>query len=437
MVVHTPSKLEVLRQTAAQRRTELEGAGNVPPSVAAAAAAAAESESTSQTETATDGDLLGGLDAGDTLHDFAACNGDRPPPETVQAEVHAGDREERDNYEHANVTTRRNKNTVLTNDDQADKISVAGSVSDVTPPPNLGAGASGQHPPINPFTPEWFAQLVGAAASAAARAVATPAEASRPPPVDASAPRRLNDRKVPDFWEDKPEFWFRIFDAHLSHFSPPESRCFDALLPLLTSAARAVVTPIIRTPGRTPYSQAREALLRHFGRTPRQLAREMRDTRTLGDRLPSELLDHMFGLLPDVMALFEANLLDSLPDNARVAALRHTDVRSMARAADAVVLENRAAAESFRPAVSSVSLLDAALDTRCPPPLEPLVDVAAASAPRDRRQQGRQPGKLCSRHAQFGRDAYKCLDPRNCRLSNFTRPPPSAAAQGNGKAGGR
>ena len=163
----------------------------------------------------------------------------------------------------------------------------------------------------------------------------------------------------------------------------------------------------------------------------------MRDTRTLGDRLPSELLDHMFGLLPDVMALFEANLLDSLPENARVAALRHSDVRSMARAADAVILENRAAAESSALAINSMSLLDSDLDgvARCPPLLQPLVDVAAASVPRDRRQSGRQPGRLCSRHAQFGKDAYKCLDPRNCRLSNFTQPSPSA--QGNGKAGGR
>ena len=118
-----------------------------------------------------------------------------------------------------------------------------------------------KHPPLNPFTPEWFAQVIGAAASAAATAVAN---TSRAPVAAASpnphVPRRLNDRKVPDFWEDRPEFWFRIFDAHLAHFSPSEQRCFVALLPLLTPAARATVHSVIRTPGPTPYSKAREAL---------------------------------------------------------------------------------------------------------------------------------------------------------------------------------
>ena len=116
---------------------------------------------------------------------------------------------------------------------------MAGSVSDITHPP-----PSANHPPLNPFTPEWFAQVIGAAATAVATAVAnTP----HPPPVahNSSAPRRLNNRKVPHFWEDKPQFWFQIFDAHLAHFQPSERGCFDALLPLLTPAARSMVQPTI------------------------------------------------------------------------------------------------------------------------------------------------------------------------------------------------
>ena len=89
-------------------------------------------------------------------------------------------------------------------------------------------------------------------------------------------------------------------------------------------------------------------LLRHFGHTPCHLAHELRETRSLGDKLPSKLLDHMMGLLPDVKALFEVILLDALPDNARVAALQHTDVVAMAKEADAMVMENRASAEVDR-----------------------------------------------------------------------------------------
>ena len=188
--------------------------------------------------------------------------------------------------------------------------------------------------------------MIGAAASAAASAAV--ASVPRPPSGAASssssAPRRLNERKVPDFWEDKPDFWFRIFDAHLSHFAPSELKCFDALLPLLTPAARATVHSLIRSPGRAPYTKARQVLLRHFGRTPHQLAREFRETRSLGDMLPSELADHLQSLLPDINAIYEVVLLDSLPSNARDAALQQTGLAAMAAAADQVVLGNR----SFR-----------------------------------------------------------------------------------------
>ena len=95
---------------------------------------------------------------------------------------------------------------------------------------------------------------------------------------------------------------FQIFDAHLSHFRPSERGCFDALLPLLRPAARSEVHPFIRTPGVTPYSKARQVPLRHFGSTPRQLACEFRETRSLGKRLPSELLDNVRGIDPRELA---------------------------------------------------------------------------------------------------------------------------------------
>ena len=65
----------------------------------------------------------------------------------------------------------------------------------------------------------------------------------------------------------------------------------------------------------------------------------MRETRSLGDKLPTEFLDHIVALLPDVRTLYEVALLDALPANARVAALQLTDVYDMARAADAVVMD--------------------------------------------------------------------------------------------------
>ena len=403
MVVHTPTKLEVQRQQQQQ----------VPPAVAAAAAAAAAAPTPAAgIQPAPDGDLLG-------LQD----------PIQVRAEVHAEGKRIEVNVElkeHGEEHLRHN----VTND--ADRISLADDAD--TP----------SHPQLNPFTPEWFAQMITAAATAAATAVAGSTRPPPPPPTSSgsSAPRRLNERKVPDFWEDRPEFWFRIFDAHLAHFSPSEQRCFDTLLPLLTPAARAVVHSVIRTLGTTPYSKARESLLRHFGRTPRQLAREFMESRSLGDKLASEFLDHVVGLASDIKILYEVLLLDALPANARVAALQHTDVYDMARAADAVILENRALAESSRaspaaaPTLSALSLLDDELDCgrAIPPPLTPTV----AAASRDSRPPYKKTDTLCAVHARWGKEAWKCLTPASCKMSKVIAPKPaSASAPGNGKAGGR
>ena len=282
--------------------------------------------------------------------------------------------------------------------------------------------------------------MIGAAVSAAATAVAS----ARPaPPPDAantssSAPRRLNDRKVPDFWEDKPDFWFRIFDAHLAHFNPTERRCFDALLPLLTPAARAIVHSVIRAPGVAPYTRAREALLRHFGRTPRQLARDLREARSLGDKLPSEFLDHAMSLLPDVKAYFEIVLLDALPPNARIAALNHTDLRAMARAADAVVLESRAAAESDR-ASAAVAALSLDQDVPDEDQLPSDMAVAQPAVAAVARSQGQRPSQrksdLCFVHKRWGKEAYRCVAPNYCKMRTVIKQRPATPASGNGRAG--
>ena len=444
MVVHSPNQFQVQRTAAAAAAAATAAAGapadaatlqpDVPPSVRAAADAAANAAAvrSSIEDVAEEVDLLGGG------QDFDTWTGEVASGRSIEADVHAAKDEI-----NANVTTRRVHSDSKMQDPTSrldeDKISV---VSDVTPPPPPGTLPSG----LNPFTPEWFAQLVGAAASsaasAAASAVASSVRQSSQQPAPAPAGRRLNERKIPDFWEDRPEFWFRIFDAHLAHFSPTEQKSFDALLPLLTPAARAVVHSVIRTPGTSPYSKARGALLRHFGQTPRQLAREFMESRGMGDRLASEFLDHIIGLAPDIKILYEVALLDALPANARVAALQHTDIHAMARAADAVLLENRAAAESSRAvgavtsAVHSVSLLDADLDCgrTVPPPLTPTV----AAVGRDRRPPYKKTDSLCAVHARWGKEAWKCLTPSTCKMSKIICPKPSTpAASGNAKAGGR
>ena len=303
--------------------------------------------------------------------------------------------------------------------DPADDIHLDDDIED-----DLGASFADDGFPDNP--PPWLSQVINAAVTAAATAVAALPQRSAPP-KSAMAPTKLSDRKVPDFWESKPEEWFRIFDAHLAFFNPSEEACFNTLLPLLTPAALSKMTPILRVPGRTPYTTAKTTLLKHFAKTPRDLVRELRELRSLGDNTPSEILAHIRGLMPDPDVMFEVVLLDLLPPNARDAALQHSTLDAMAAAADLIVAENAVAANN--PSISSV---DAVVDGGAV--------VAAAAATPD----------LCSTHARYGKAAYKCSSPATCRMKNIIRQrpsssrssasssaPASAAASGNSRAGGR
>ena len=141
------------------------------------------------------------------------------------------------------------------------------------------------------------------------------------------------------------------------------------------------------------------------------------------------------GLLPDVRTYFEVTLLDALPANARVAALQHTDLFDMARAAEAVVLENRAEAESSHlqatSSVNALSLLDSDCDGVVPPPMAPT--VAAVARPRHPQKKS---DSLCANHARYGKETYKCQSPSTCRMRGVIKPRPETSASGNGPAGG-
>ena len=291
---------------------------------------------------------------------------------------------------------------------------------------DLGASFMGDEMPSTP--PPWLSQVINAAVTAAAAAVAAMPQRSQPQ-CSSLAPTKLSDRKVPDFWESKPEEWFRIFDAHLAYFKPSQDASFNTLLPLLTPAALSKMTPILRVPGPTPYTAAKTALLKHFAKTPRDLARELRELRSLGDSTPSEILAHIRGLLPDPDVLFEVVLLDLLPSNARDAALQHSTLDAMAAAADLIVAENQVAASL--PAVSAISS-EASSDG----PSQALPVAAAITSSPD----------LCPVHARYGRAAYRCANPASCRMKNVIRQRPSSSASssstlspasGNSRAGGR
>ena len=314
------------------------------------------------------------------------------------------------------------------------------SASGLSPPPGASGagdtsfgGAYQQHTDGSvPYSPQWFAGLIGAAvaaaatASAAAAGSASASTSSRTSP--STAPRRLADWKLPDFWESDPTAWFRLFDAHLLHFNPSEDAAFDTLLPLLTPAACKHIQPIVRAPGPSPYSKAKTSLLRHFERTPRDLAREFRNLTSLGDMLPSDMLEHLYGLLPDPKVMYEVVFLDLLPPSAKDAALQHSSLADMAAAADKIVREGHTAAR-----ISAVESSPSLLGCDAPAALPVSTVAAVRSTPKP----PSLPTFLCDVHLRWGKLAFKCSDPANCHMKNLVRPKPGRRPPppGNSKAG--
>ena len=158
--------------------------------------------------------------------------------------------------------------------------------------------------------------------------------------------------------------------------------------------------------------------------------------------MPSDMLEHILGLLPDPAVIYEVIFLDLLPPAARDAALQHTSLPAMAAAADKIVREGSSGPSiapatilSLASAVDAVQLYDgvAAISSRRPPP------------PQQQRQRSGQrsrgPRFLCSTHARWGRNSFRCADPSTCHMKDLVRPrqeglPSPRSPSGNGRAGG-
>ena len=304
--------------------------------------------------------------------------------------------------------------------------------------PDTGDAVPG-HPP---FTPDWFAKVIGAA-MAAASSTSTSGSSSR------STKLKITDRKLPDFWEWQPVAWFRLFDRHVKPFKPTQAETFDALLPLLSTEACKHVEPIVRSPGLDPYTRARSSLIRHFDKTPRDNARVFRRLESLGDMMPSDMLEHIYGLLPDPAVIYEVVFLDLLPAAARDAALQHSTLSAMASAADRIVREGSASpAVAPSQAISSVSSqfedlsfggdVAAVADRRPPRQASGAQRRPGQRQRQDTRQRSpRAPRFLCSNHLRWGKNAHRCADPSSCHMKDLIKPPSAARPSGNGQAGGQ
>ena len=188
-------------------------------------------------------------------------------------------------------------------------------------------------------------------------------------------------------------------------------------------------------------------LIRHFDKTPRDHAREFRHLESLGDMMPSDMLEHIYGLLLDPRVIYEIVFLDLLPPAARDAALQHSSLAAMAAAADKIVREeSSAAAQAPPPTVSAIAAdfedlsvdgdISALSSDRRPQRTGDRPRPDARQRPPQRQRSPRTSKFLCFNHSHWGRNAHRCGDPSTCHMKDLVKPPPPRPS-GNGRAGGQ
>ena len=98
------------------------------------------------------------------------------------------------------------------------------------------------------------------------------------------------------------------------------------------------VQNIILDPPENPYDAIKATLVKAFGRTQVEKDQELLNLNGLGDKKPSELLQHMKNLNADPNTLFKALFLAQLPSDVRriLATSSKTDINELASEADRI-----------------------------------------------------------------------------------------------------
>lgn len=247
---------------------------------------------------------------------------------------------------------------------------------------------------------------------------ANAAAAGNAPLLQPSA-KDLRDRKVPDFWDESPKAWFKIFDDHLATANPPlaEGPKFSLLLPLLKGKAVKMVSRLVEAPPANAYTTAKELLLLHFGRSSEEMIAELHGLSSLGDRTAVDFLEYMRSLQPGEQEgkLFRHIFVHALPAHVRSIVADKPTLNAMAAAADVILLT--VPQEAVISSVTSPSSASGAVSRR------------QDFIPKDQLTDG-----LCFIHHRHGRNAYNCALPESCKMKNILKKKPRA---GNGSAGGQ
>ena len=213
--------------------------------------------------------------------------------------------------------------------------------------------------------------------------------------------------KLPTFWQKSPAAWFIQAEAqfHLRNITCDPTKYYHVVAALDTETADRALSILACPPEENKYQALKAFLMSAFNLTEEERAQALFTMPGLGDRKPSELMDHMLALLGDHKPcfLFRHLFLAQLPDQIRAPlanSARKDDPRTLALEADQLYIASR----NTQPALHQVK------QRRQNP-----THTTSADA-----------GGFCFYHRQFGKHAKKCSPP--CKFQNTQN-------QGNGQLG--
>ena len=235
--------------------------------------------------------------------------------------------------------------------------------------------------------------------------------------------------KLPPFWSGNPEVWFKQVESVFSTRKiTVQQTKFDYVVQALDNSTAEKVQSVILSPPEDPYVTLRAALIEIFGKSQAQKDQEVLNINGLGDKKPSELLQHIQNLNADPQTLVKALFLAQLPPEVRqiLALSDKTDIKELAKEADRVMEVSR---------LSGTSQVNSTGGFRKSGGRHPDYPKGTQHPVPKSDQQWPLLSGLCKYHSKFGDRARSCLPP--CKLHNVsgTGKHPTFSGPGNGTPG--
>ena len=221
--------------------------------------------------------------------------------------------------------------------------------------------------------------------------------------------------RLPPFWSGNPQVWFKQVESVFTTRNPQitaQQTKFNYVIQALDNITADHVQNIILNPPENPYDALKGALVRGFSKTQPEKDQELLNLNGLGDKKPSELLQHMRNLNVDPETLFKALFLAQLPSEVRriLASSEKTEIEDLALQADRITEASRLTNELQANAIGNVR--------KFPGHFHAQNKNQRVNAKSDQTWP-LLPG-LCKYHSRFGEHARSCLQPSKFQTTSKT-----------------